>query len=244
LFYGKLFQPAPVESLRIQYNNTTGSFKAPQTYDIQAEKSDFYEAGVSQQFLKTQLATFNIYYRNGIDILDDDQLLNTSIAQPYNYARGYAYGAELSLKGQITEDWSHFVNYSYGIARGLDRRGGILNGVEPTGGYQFLDHVQLHTANAGVAYTKNEWNWSLTGLYGSGLRTGPNNSVPLPPHFTFDTTLGYQFKTSRDWFSGLRVSMDILNILDNRYPITIANGFNGSHYAAGRLFYLRMAVPI
>ncbi len=244
LFYGKLFQSAPIESLRIEFNNTSSSFTAPQAYDIKAEKDDYYEAGVSQQFLGNQLASFNIYYRNGINILDDDQLLNTSIAQPYNYQKGYAYGAELSLKGQINRDWSHFINYSYGIARGMNRTGGILNGVETTDGYQFLDHVQLHTANAGLSYTKDQFWGSLMGLYGSGLRTGPNNSIGLPSHFSFDATVGYQFKKEIPWIPGSKLSVDLLNVLDNRYPVTIANGFNGSHYAAGRMIYLRLAVPI
>jgi hypothetical protein len=244
IFYGKLFQPAPIESLRIQFNNTSSSFTPVQGYNIKAEKDDYYEIGVSREFLNQNVATFNLYYRNGVDIIDDDQLLNTSIAQPYNYDQGYAYGAEFSIKGQIDEDWSHFVNYSYGIARGKDRSGGILNGVDPTGGYQFLDHVQLHTANAGLSYTKNNVWWSLMGLYGSGLRTGANNSVELPSHFSFDTTLGYQFKKEIPWLPGSKLSFDLLNVLDNRYPITIANGFNGSHYAAGRMIYVRFSTPI
>jgi len=244
IFYGKLFQPAPIESLRIQFNNTTSSFTPVQGYNIKAEKDDYYELGVSQQFLGSQVAHFNLYYRDGVDIIDDDQLLNTSIAQPYNYEKGYAYGAEFSLKGQINEDWSHFMNYSYGIARGMNRSGGILNGVETTGGYQFLDHVQLHTANAGITYTKNQLWGSLMGLYGSGLRTGSNNSIGLPSHISFDATFGYQFKKEISWLPGSKISVDILNFLDNRYPITIANGFNGSHYAAGRTVYLRFSTPI
>jgi len=244
LFYGKLFQPASIESLPIEYDENSGSFRATQGYTIRAEKADFYEFGVNQQFLGNQVATFNVYYRNGIDIIDDHQLLNTSIAQPYNLLKGYAYGAEFGLKGQMNEDWSHFLNYSYGIAKGMERQGGILPGVQTTDDYQFLDHLQVHTANAGISYIKNQVWWNLMGLYGSGLRTGISNSIALPPHLSFDTTLGYQFKNEIPWLPRSKASVDVLNILDNRYPITIANGFNGSHYAAGRMFYLRLAVPI
>ena len=38
----------------------------------------------------------------------------------------------------------------------------------------------------------------------------------------------------------MKVSGDVLNVFDTAYPITIANGFNGSHYAAGREFFVRL----
>ncbi len=55
-----------------------------------------------------------------------------------------------------------------------------------------------------------------------------------------DTTVGYQFHGDT-WLSRFRLSADATNILNNRYPITIANGYNGSHYAAGRQFFIRIA---
>jgi outer membrane receptor protein involved in Fe transport len=235
VFYGKLFQPAPVENLRYQFNPTTGSFTALTSYDIKAEKDNYYEVGVAQQFLDKQVAMLNVYYKDGENVLDDAQILNTSIAQPYNFATGYAYGVELSVKGQINDVWSEYANYSYGIAKGKG-----IEGVAECSGYQFLDHTQVHTANAGLTYTRNSFWWTVQGLYGSGLRTGACNSISLPGHFTMDTTAGYEFKGS-SWYSNFRLSGDVLNIFNNTYPITIANGFNGSHYAAGRQFFVRVA---
>lgn len=54
-----------------------------------------------------------------------------------------------------------------------------------------------------------------------------------------DTTLGYEFKGDT-WWSRWKASFDVLNIFDNAYPITLANGFNGSHYAPGRQFFVRL----
>ena len=240
VFYGKLFQPAPVENLRDTFVNTGGTL-AP--YDIKAEKDDYWETGVAQQLGGQQVALLNVYYKNATNMLDDAQLLNTSIAQPYNFAKGYAYGVELSLKGQITSDWSDYANYSYEIAKGQSISGGIF--AFPAGttfdpGYQFLDHVQVHTANTGVTYVKNHFWWTTQGLFGSGLRTGDGNSKSLPSHFSADTTVGYEFH-GNSWLSKFKLSGDVLNVLDNRYPITVANGFNGSHYAAGREIFLRLS---
>jgi outer membrane receptor protein involved in Fe transport len=234
LFYGKLFQPAPVESLRYKFDPSNGTYSALEFYDIKPEKDNYYEMGVAQQFLGTQVAGLNVYYKEGVNVLDDAQVLNTSIAQPFNFRTGFAYGVELSLKGQLTSDWSHYSNYSYSIAKGKGTPD------EPDSGYQMLDHVQMHTANLGVTYSRDFYWWSLQGLYGSGLRTGPNNSISLPGHITMDTTLGYEFHGA-SWFSRFKLSGDMLNIFDRAYPITIANGFNGSHYAVGRQYMLRVS---
>ncbi len=238
VFYGKLFQPATVEHLRYQHDPSLGRLTSLQHVDLKAEKDNYYEVGAAYQFMDEQVASLNIYYKEGVNVLDDAQLLNTSIAQPYNFAKGYAYGAELSVRGKITKDWSEFFNYSYGIAKGKGVSGGISDEVSET--YQFMDHVQIHTANAGITYFKNNFWWTGQGLYGSGLRTGPDNSLNLPGHFSMDTTVGYQFHGDT-WLSRFRLSADATNILNNRYPITIANGYNGSHYAAGRQFFIRIA---
>jgi outer membrane receptor protein involved in Fe transport len=191
-----------------------------------------------------QVINTNLYYKAATDMLDDTQLLNTAIATPYNYAKGYAYGLELSVKGKITPELSDFFNYSYDIAKGENISGGSFafspsSPATPGNTYIFLDHVQLHTANYGLSYSKDNYFGSVQGLYGSGLRTGPFNTASLPDHFTYDLTAGYQF--ARDsWISKWKVQGDILNIFNNVYPITIANGFNGSHYAAGREFFIRL----
>lgn len=242
LFYGKLFQPAPVENLRDTYVNGGGGGQ-PAPYDIKAEKDDYYEMGIDQQLNDQQLLSVNVYYKDATNMLDDAQLLNTSIAQPYNFAKGYAYGAELSLRGQIDNNWAEHLNYSYEIAKGKGISGGIFAfpvGTSSGGDYQFLDHVQVQTANAGLTYTKNNLWWTTDLLYGSGLRTGPDNSASLPSHFTMDTTVGYEF-LGDEWYTRFKLSGDILNIFDNVYPITVANGFNGSHYAAGREFFVRVS---
>jgi hypothetical protein len=54
-----------------------------------------------------------------------------------------------------------------------------------------------------------------------------------------DFTAGYQFHGDT-WWEKFKLSGDMLNAFDNAYPITIANGYNGSHYAAGREFFIRL----
>lgn len=236
-FYGKLFQPAPAENLRDTFVNL-GLGPALSTYDIKAEKDDYYEVGVAQQI--DQHAFFlNAYYKDAVNMLDDTQLLNTSIAQPYNFGRGFAWGVEFSTKGDLCSHLSDFLNYSYEIAMGNGISGGLFTGTQPTNTWQFLDHVQIQTANAGLTYQQTHLWWTTQALYGSGLRTDPNNGTSLPSHLTFDTTVGYEF-AGESWWEKWKVSGDIINIFNNLYPITIANGFNGSHYAAGTQYFVHL----
>jgi outer membrane cobalamin receptor len=240
VFYGRLFMPAPLENLREAFNATGGppvSF-----YDIKAEKDNYFETGIEQQIGQTHVSSVNVYYKKATNMLDDTQLLNTSIASPYNYQDGYAYGIEYSLHGKVTPELSDYINYSYEIAKGENISGGTFavdqNSI-PGNTYLYLDHVQVHTANAGLTYAKDRYFSTVQGLFGSGLRTGPNNTLSLPSHFTFDLTAGYDLKGD-NWLTNWKIQGDILNMFDNAYPITIANGFNGSHYAAGREFFIRL----
>jgi hypothetical protein len=113
----------------------------------------------------------------------------------------------------------------------------------PQNTYLYLDHVQVHTANGGVTYSKDKYYGTAQGLFGSGLRTGDQNQYSLPSHLTFDLSGGYNF-TGDSFWTKWKLSGDILNITNNAFPITIANGFNGSHYAAGREFFIRLSKEI
>jgi outer membrane receptor protein involved in Fe transport len=238
-FYGKLFQPAPAENLRDSFVNL-GAGQALSTYDIKAEKDDYYEIGVAQQ-IGLHAFFLNAYYKDAVNMLDDTQLLNTSIAQPYNFGRGYAWGVEFSAKGELCSHIKDFVNYSYEVAKGEGISGGLFAfQTAPTNNWQFLDHVQIQTANGGVTYERDHLWWTTQALFGSGLRTDPNNGTSLPSHLTFDTTVGYEFSGAQ-WWSKFKLSGDVINIFNNIYPITIANGFNGSHYAAGTEYFAHLS---
>ncbi len=244
VFYGKLFMPAPAEDLRDTFVSIGGG-NALAPYDIKAEKDDYFEAGVAQQ-AGDQLFTVNTYYKSAVNMLDETQLLNTAIAQPYNFATGYAYGVEFSMRGKLDKDWSDFGNYSYEIAEGQGISGGLFAfppNTPTSTAYQFLDHCQIHTANGGLTYNPGDVWITAEGLFGGGLSTGPNNSLRLPSHFTADLTLGYAFQ-KESGLAGLKVSLDVLNLLDDPYAIFINNGYNGNHYENGREFIFHLAKTI
>ena len=239
LFYGKLFEPAPVENLRLQFNSSTDKVTP---FNIQAEKSDYFEAGLTQQILDQQILGLTAYYKSMDNAIDEHQLYRTSLTQAFNYNTGYAYGVEFSLRGKLSEDWSNYFNYSYSMGMGFESQGGVGLPSSTLVG-TVLDHIQAHTSTLGATYSKNNVWWTGQLLYGSGLRTGDYNSVTLPAHFVFDTTVGYKFY-GESWASRFKISLDVLNVFDNAYPITIANEFSGTQYAPGRQFFFRLAKEI
>ena len=244
VFYGRLFMPAPLENLRTAFNHAgAGGATTPSFYDIKPEKDNYYEVGIDQQLAQTHVTSLNVYYKTATDMLDDTQLLNTSIASPYNFAVGYAYGVEYSLRGKLTPNLADYFTYSFEVAKGKGNNGGTFSldpDQIPRDSYIYLDHVQIHTANAGLTYSTDRWHATVQGQFGSGLRTGENNSKHLPDHFSFDLSGGYNI-TGESWWTRWTVSGDILNLFDNVYPISIANGFNGSHFVAGREFFVRLS---
>jgi len=245
VYYGKLFMPAPAEDLRDTFQTLVGGGQTLAPYDIKAEKDDYFEAGVAQQ-VGTQLFTLNSYYKSATNMLDETQLLNTAISQPYNFATGYAYGVEFSARGTLDKDWSDFANYSYEIAEGQGISGGLFAftqaqaAAQINSGYQFLDHCQINTANVGLTYNPGDLWITVEGLYGGGLSTGPTNNERLPDHLTMDTTIGYAFKKDTG-LEGMKASLDVLNVFDDPYVIFIDNGYNGNHYENGREFIFHLS---
>jgi hypothetical protein len=239
LFYGKLYMPPPPENLEATFNNLKIGQLTP--YDIKPEKDDYSEIGLTQR-AGSQVFSVTEYYKNAVDMLDDTQLLNTAIAESFNWQKGFVYGTEFSIHGFLSQHWSDFFNYSYEIAKGEGIAGGIF--ALPVGttysstSYEFLDHGEINYANAGFTY-QSKGLWITTqGIYGSGLHTGPTNASTLPQHFTLNISLGYAFKKGSG-LNGNQISLDLMNLFNTIYPIFIENGFDGNQYAAGREFMLR-----
>ena len=211
-------------------------------YDIKAEKDNYWEAGIAQQ-VGTHVVNLNAYYKNATDMLDDTGLLNTSLAAAYNYQTGYAYGVELSEQGQIECELERLCELLLRNRQGRRARAAVCSRCrrerKSRRDIMYLDHVQVHTVNSGLTYSNDHVRWTTQALFGSGLRTGPNNSLSMPSHFTMDTTVGYDFHGDT-WLTKVKVSADMLNIFNYAYPITYSNGYNGAHYAAGREYFIHL----
>jgi hypothetical protein len=52
--------------------------------------------------------------------------------------------------------------------------------------------------------------------------------------------VGYDF-SGDSWLSKAKLSVDVLNVFNNVYVISLANDFNANHYAAGREFIVHLS---
>ena len=100
---------------------------------------------------------------------------------------------------------------------------------------QTLDHVQTWTANLGATLQQGPAVLTALIAYGSGLRTGSDNSQTVPQHVRCDLTLQYAFDSLP---LRPRAAIDIINLFDAHYAYRIGNGFVGSSYAAPRSVFL------
>jgi outer membrane receptor protein involved in Fe transport len=110
--------------------------------------------------------------------------------------------------------------------------GGLLENA-PTGNF-LLDHDQRNTATSVLALTLPGHMWATPAYqFGSGFLNG-NGPSHLPPHSTFDLSLGKTFGER------LTISANAVNIANTRYLLDTSNTFGGTHFINPRQIYVEV----
>lgn len=240
LGYARNFTPPPQEliapSTLALYNGTT---KQPvvQTGDpVKAEREHYFDAGVEQRFSGGFKLGLDSYYKIKRNLLDEGQFGSGLILSPFNYAKGYAWGVELSG------------NYTHGpidlyanLARGDEKGKDIVSSqyfFDPTelayihDHYIFTDHSQKWTASGGGSYAIKDSIGTLVPtmdfIYASGLRADdPNGIVPngghLPGYWVFNAGIS-QNLDGPGALKGVSIRADVLNLFDTKYQIRSGTG--------------------
>lgn len=213
-------------------------------YDLLPEKDRYAELGIESRILPELNVKLTAWGRLSSDQLDDVGVGSTNLVSPYNFREGRAGGLEAGVVTVLGGRFNAFANASLERAQG--------RGIE-TGRYlfpadalanddwQLLDHTQIWTVNTGATVKDGTTQLSGTLGYGSGLRTGANNSQHVPGHVKVDLTLQHQFYGAP---AKPTLGIDVVNLFDARYAFRIANGFNGSHFAPGRSVFVRLATAL
>lgn len=245
-FVGYLWQPPnavdAAVAARILHVAPPGQ---PLPVDVKAERDEAAELGLSYQIPNRFEGSLTAYGRISQSTIDVQTVGSTDLIEDYNYVRGRAVGAELSVHGVANRYLQGFGNVSWDIDQGQ----GIgsetylfLPSQVAYPGWQILDHVQKWTANAGFDLHDEAQasHLAVTFQYGSGLRTGADNVDTVPGHAIWNLTLRHRFD-----FGLVRpeVAVDIFNAFDAVYAIRIANGYFGSAYGALREVNVRLTVP-
>ncbi len=245
LFFGLNWQPpSPLDAANAArlLGVVPATMQVP--YDVLPETALYGEAGLDGRIVKRLRLGLTGWGRYAFNQLDDVAIGSTNLIANYNFQRGRAVGVEGKLELALSRGLSAFGNVSWEIAQGQGIASAkylFADDQLASQEWQTLDHVQTWTANLGATVQHGPASFTALVAYGSGLRTGPDNSQSVPQHVRVDATLSYAFDTLP---LRPRVAIDIINLLDAHYAYRIGNGFVGSSYAAPRSVFLRIAVPL
>jgi outer membrane receptor protein involved in Fe transport len=238
--YARNFTPPPQELVATAdialFNETTKQSLIRIGDPVKSEREHYLDAGVEQRFNGGLKLAIDAYYKIKRNLLDEGQFGSAVVLSPFNYAKGYAWGIELSG------------NYTHGpidlyanVARGQEKGEDIISAQyffapEELAYIQdhfiYTDHSQKLSASGGGSYTIHDGLGSLIPtvdfIYGSGLRTDdPNGIVPnggeLPGYWVFNAGISQKFD-GRGALKGLTVRADVLNLFDKKYQIRSGEG--------------------
>jgi outer membrane receptor protein involved in Fe transport len=228
-FYGRYYQPPPLLTVSgplLEVAALQGFGFLP----LHGERDEQHEFGLT---IPVSGWTFDVTnFRTGArNFFDHDVLGNSNIFFPLTIDRARIHGWEVTAKSPIIAARAQWhLAYSHQYAEG---RGGVTGGLtdfQPpdTNGYYFLDHDQRDTLSTGFNFNLPWRMWSDFNVnYGSGFLDG-NGPGHLPPHTTFDLSLGKSF--GENW----NVRFTALNLADNHYMLDNSNTFGGTHFAFPR----------
>ena len=128
------------------------------------------------------------YYKDARDMLDDGQFGAAVVLTQFNYAEGYSEGGEFKLK-YTNGNFKAYANFAYNITEGKDVESNqyLIDAAD----YNYLlthwhytDDMQLMTGSAGASYRWYDTLFTISLIYGSGLRSGDlslhRRSRPIP----------------------------------------------------------------
>ena len=207
---------------------------------IQPETLDQYDVSIQRQLSPTQTVSLAYYYKDIRNQVDTGLLIPGSqigIYSAVNFQIGAVHGIEFAYdtapkKGRSGLD--SYINYTYSLAapNGLDNTGAPA----PT----YNDHDQRNTLGVGLAYDwKDGATFGITLEHGSGLAS---SIIPPSTLRTPRTQLNLHGNLAPRVFNGRgNVSLDVLNIFDDRTVINFQSGFSGTRFQQGRRVLLSLS---
>ncbi|MFL9911958.1 TonB-dependent receptor [Paraburkholderia sp. RL17-337-BIB-A] len=243
--YARYFTPPPLELIApttvAQFNNTTNQAANPQNSPVQPERSDYFDVGVTQRVTSAVTVGVDAYYKKATDLLDEGQFGTALINTPFNYQTGHDYGVELTANYK-DDHFSAYANLALSRATGENIVSGQFNFDPAELAYIAshpvnLDHDQLITGSAGIAYTFARTTYSADTTFGSGLRSGFANTDHVPFYVNINLAVIHHFQAPLIGnFDGRLV---VVNLLNRAYELRDGSGIGvgAPQFAPTRAFY-------
>jgi len=236
--YSRYFVPPPFELVSPTsiglFANTTAAPTVLQDDAVKAERSHYFDVGITQLILPGFSVGVDSYYKLATNLIDEGQFGAPIILSAFNYANARVGGIEFTANYDLGP-WSIYANAAYSRAMGLNIISAQFNFAPDElayiqNNYIHLDHDQTWTASAGAAYTFNQGEKFATRvsfdlLAQSGLRASTAtvpNGASLPEYATVNGSVVQ--KLDLGFGAGTELRLDVLNIFDASYEIRDGTG--------------------
>jgi outer membrane receptor protein involved in Fe transport len=232
--YARYFVPPPYEVLSsssiAKFTGTSAAPEVTQDDTVRAERSNYFDAGISQVVVPGLTLAVDAYYKLSKNLIDEGQFGAPIILTAFNYAQGRQQGIE------TTASYDHGplslysnVAWSRAMGKNIDSAQYNFSATELAyiaDNYIHLDHDQTWSGSAGVAYmfnpdTPRRTRVSADLLVQSGLRAGTPtipNGATLPAYTTANFSVVQRLRPGTD------LRLDVLNFADARYEIRNGTG--------------------
>ena len=247
--YARYFTPPPLvftsSSTLNRLAGTTAEPEVTKNTVIRAERSHYFDVGVTQQIIPGLKVGLDAYYKKAEHLLDDGQFGAPVFITPFNYKWGYNYGVELSAS-YVNGGFSAYGNLAAAEqwAKRIETAQALFGADDLAYAYNHFihtDHHQLITASAGAAYLLASTNtrFSLDFLAGSGLRRSVvhPNDASVPPYQ--QANIGIQQKFTLPAFGKMTARFDVINLWDEKYKLRDGTGLGvfAAQFGPRRAFY-------
>ncbi len=228
--YARYFTPPPAELISptdiALFQGTTNQLPTNVNAETLSERSNYYDAGVSQKIGNGFTVGLDAYYRQVHNLLDEGQFGAALIFSPFNYSQGRVRGVELS-SDYTNGSFSAYLNISQSRAMGKDVVTGQYNFAQDELDYiathwVHLDHDQRLAGSGGLSYSWNGTRFGGDFLYGSGLRADFANTAHLPAYYQVNLSVDRDFILPEIGKTNLRLAL--INITDQVYEIRDGSG--------------------
>jgi outer membrane receptor protein involved in Fe transport len=231
--YSRYFTPPQTELIPTEdieaFANTTNAVKNYGNNTPLAERSNYFDAGISQKIGSGLTVGFDSYYRQVDRLQDEGQFGAALVYSTFNYAQGRVRGNEFTLnydQGPL----SIYFNLAYNRAMGKDVITGQYN-FSPedlayiADNYIHLDHDQKITSSGGINYSITDTTKvGADYLFGTGLREDglTPNGLSLPDYFQLNLDVSHDFNF--DSTGKLHTQLALINALDRTYELRSGTG--------------------
>jgi outer membrane receptor protein involved in Fe transport len=228
--YSKYFTPPPSEKINTTsvalFQNTTNALPSDANTAVKAERSNYFDLGVSHVVNSKLTLGMDGYYREVTNLQDEGQFGNALIYSAFNYAQGRIGGLEWSANYH-DKNFSAYGNLSRSFAYGKDLVSGQFNFSTQEINYiannwVHLDHDQTWTGSGGVNYRVGDTSYGSDLIFGTGLRNGFANTDHLPFYSQVNASVVQKLASTANSANSIRLSL--LNVFDRVYELRDGTG--------------------